>query len=60
MTIWHGIKDVNIPIIQCRRMAKKLPGAVLREWEEEDHMGMLGMVGPFLREIVTDNMRKMS
>ena len=51
ITIWHGTKDVNVPISQTRRMANKLPGAVMKEYEL-DHPGMLGEMGMVLDEMV--------
>jgi pimeloyl-ACP methyl ester carboxylesterase len=41
VTIWHGVKDTNAPIEWIRRMAKKIPGATLMEYEEDTHGSMV-------------------
>lgn len=54
--IWHGSKDVNAPVSQSRRMAKKLPDARMIEYDL-DHVGMLGEIGMVLEEMITDDIR---
>ncbi|OAG07580.1 alpha/beta-hydrolase [Paraphaeosphaeria sporulosa] len=41
VTIWHGSKDTNAPIEWIRAMARKVPGAVLNEYEGDTHGSMV-------------------
>ena len=55
--IWHGSRDVHAPVSQCRRMAEKLPHAILTEYVDEDHLGLLQKIPMVLDELITDDMR---
>ncbi|KAF9738723.1 hypothetical protein PMIN06_011142 [Paraphaeosphaeria minitans] len=58
VTIWHGAKDTNAPIEWIRAMARKIPGAVLNEYEEDTHGSMVKHVnavfGSLIHEVDED------
>jgi pimeloyl-ACP methyl ester carboxylesterase len=58
VTIWHGVRDTNAPIEWIRAMGKKIPGAILREYEEDTHGSMVkhfdDVFGSLVHEIDKD------
>lgn len=52
--IWHGTKDVNAPVEWVRAMVEKIPNAIMREFEEETHGGMVKHVDTILGELIED------
>lgn len=51
MRIWHGTEDVNVPILQARYIAQRIPGVRYRE-VKADHMGIRRYLGEMLDELV--------
>ncbi|KAL4868005.1 hypothetical protein BDV12DRAFT_109127 [Aspergillus spectabilis] len=52
--IWHGEKDANAPIEMIRYMAKKLPYAILREYEGETHYTVSRHIEDIFDELVPE------
>lgn len=51
--IWHGRKDVNAPISMIRYLAKRLPFAELKEFDDT-HFSVVQRLDDILRELVPE------
>lgn len=52
--LWHGALDVNVQVGQARKAVGKMPGAELRSFEDQGHVGVLTQHGEeVLRHVVS-------
>lgn len=52
--LWHGTKGKQAPVEMTRYMAKRLPHAVLKEFESEGHFDVVQHLEEILSELVSD------
>ncbi len=50
--LWHGDADRDVPVVQARRQAEAIPGAVLHVVPGEGHLLLASRLGEILRVLV--------
>lgn len=52
--VWHGKQDRNAPISMARYMVQRMPHAVLKEFDGDNHFTMVNHLEKILKELVPE------